>query len=136
VRGIFSMARGIQLAALVVAALTIANTMFTAVLERRWQTGLQRALGMGRKDITRALTLEATAIGIVGGAGALIVGAGIGILMTRLMEAQYSWRVPFEPPLGLIVFAVIGATVISVLAGLLPTRLAVRTTIIESLRYE
>ncbi|HEY7876457.1 MAG TPA: ABC transporter permease, partial [Actinomycetota bacterium] len=46
VEGTFSLGRGIQFAALVVAALTIANTMFTAVLERRWEMGLQRALGM------------------------------------------------------------------------------------------
>ena len=49
VRGLFSLARGIELAALVIAALIIANTMLTAVFERRWEFGLQRAVGMGAR---------------------------------------------------------------------------------------
>ena len=136
VEGLFSLARGIQLAALVVAALTIANTMLTSVLERRWETGLQRAIGMDRKQVGRTLLLEATGMGLVGGAGATLVGTGIGVLMTRLMEAQYSWRVPFELPIALIAAAVVGGIVIATLAGLAPSRAAVRAPIIESLRYE
>src|SRR5207302_3731561 len=46
---LFSIARAIQLAALVVAAFSLASTAFTVVLERRWAFGLQRTLGMSRR---------------------------------------------------------------------------------------
>lgn len=136
VEGLFQMARGIQFAALVVALLTIANTMFTAVLERRWEMALQRAVGMGRRQIGRSLLLETLAIGALGGTGAIIMGGAIGFLMTRLMEAQYAWRIPYDAPLGLISLAVLTGIAIAVVAGLLPTRLALRQPIIEALRYE
>ncbi len=136
VEGLFQMARGVQFAALVVALLTIANTMFTAVLERRWETGLQRALGMGRSQISRSLLLETTGIGIVGGVGALIMGTATGFLMTQLMEAQYAWVIPYSAPVALSALAIAAGIAIAVVAGLLPTRMAVRVPIIQSLRYE
>ncbi len=136
VEGLFQMARGIQFAALVVALLTIANTMFTAVLERRWEMGLQRAIGMGTKQIGHSLLLETLGLGLLGGVGAILMGAVTGFSMTRLMEAQYAWLIPYQAPFGLIALAVLAGIGIAVVAGLLPTRLAVRSPIIESLRYE
>jgi hypothetical protein len=62
---IFSMARRIQLAALLIAALAIANTMFIHVLERRWELGLQRAIGMAGVSIRQTLLIEAGAIGAI-----------------------------------------------------------------------
>jgi putative ABC transport system permease protein len=136
VEGLFQMARGIQFAALVVALLTIANTMFTAVLERRWEMGLQRAIGMARSQMSRSLLLETGGIGLIGGVGAIVMGTATGFLMTRLMEAQYAWRVPYQAPIGLIALSVVAGIGIALAAGFLPTRLAVRVPIIESLRYE
>jgi putative ABC transport system permease protein len=136
VAGTFELARGVQLAALVVAILTIANTMFTAVLERRWEMGLERALGMGGSQLGRTVLLEAASIGVIGGIGGIVLGGVTGFFMTQAMEAEFSWRVPFHLPLTSLALALVGATVLAALAGLLPSRLAVRTPIIESLRYE
>ncbi|MDQ4094938.1 MAG: ABC transporter permease, partial [Actinomycetota bacterium] len=61
--GLVSIARAIQLAALIVAALTIANTMFIAVIERRWEFGLSRAVGMTPRQLGHNVFLEASAIG-------------------------------------------------------------------------
>ena len=136
VEGLFQMARGVQFAALVVALLTIANTMFTAVLERRWEIALQRAIGMGAAQVSRSLFLETGAIGVVGGAGALIMGTATGFMMTQLMEAQYAWRIPYQTPFLLVSLSVVAGIVIALIAGALPNRMAVRAPIIESLRYE
>lgn len=136
VEGTFSLGRGIQFAALIVAALTIANTMFTAVLERRWEMGLQRALGMSGSQLGRSVLLEATSIGIVGGAGGALLGTASGLLMTRAMEAQFAWKIAFRPPYGLVAGALLGAVALAAAAGVLPSRSARRASIIESLRYE
>jgi putative ABC transport system permease protein len=136
VEGTFSLGRGIQFAALIVAALTIANTMFTAVLERRWEMGLQRAIGMSGSQLARSVLLEAASIGAVGGAGGVLLGTASGLLMTRAMEAQFAWQIAFRPPYELIAAALVGAVVLAAGAGLLPSRSARRSSIIESLRYE
>lgn len=136
VGGTFELAKGVQLAALVVAALTIANTMFTAVLERRWEMGLQRALGMGSSQLGRTVLMEAGAIGVIGGMGGVILGTITAFFMTQAMEAEFSWRIPFQLPVLLSLAALAGSIFLAAVAGLLPSRLAVRTSIIESLRYE
>ncbi len=136
IRGLFSIARAIQLAALVIAALTIANTMFTAVIERRWESGLTRALGMKPSEVRRTVMIEAAVMGAVGSAGAALLGSILGLLMTRIMEVQFSWSVTFREPWALVGLACLGGVVISVLAGALPSRLAARTSIVDSLRYE
>lgn len=136
VEGTFSLAQGIQLAALVVAAITIANTLFTAVLERRWEMGLQRAIGMGGKQLSRSVLLEAAGIGLIGGIGGAVLGTVSGMLMLASMETQFAWEVPFRLPVGLWLLAVIGGVCLAAAVGLWPSRLATRASIIESLRYE
>jgi putative ABC transport system permease protein len=136
VGGTFDLARGVQLAALIVAALTIANTMFTAVLERRWEMGLERALGMAPSQLSRTVLVEASTIGFVGGVGGAILGVISGFFMTQAMEAEFSWRVPFVIPGVLVAVSVFGGLLLAAGAGLFPSRLAVRAPIIESLRYE
>ena len=136
VGGTFELAKGVQLAALIVAALTIANTMFTAVLERRWEMGLQRAIGMGSAQLRRTVLVEAAAIGLIGGIGGVILGGVTAFFMTQAMEAEFSWRIAFQLPVLLSSSAVLGSVVLAAGAGWLPSRMAVRTSIIESLRYE
>jgi putative ABC transport system permease protein len=136
VEGTFSLGRGIQLAALIVALLTIANTMFTAVFERRWEMGLERAVGMSSSQLAREVLLEASGIGLIGGIGGAALGIVAGFLMTQSLEAQFSWQVPFEIPFVQVVVAITGGVVLAAVAGWLPSRLAVRSPIVEALRYE
>jgi putative ABC transport system permease protein len=136
IRGLFSIARGIQIAALLIAVLTIANTMFTAVLERRWESALSRALGMTARQLRSSVMIEAGIIGVVGSAGAVLLGLLLGYVMTQIMEVQFSWVVAFHTPWGLLLAAIATGSVVSIAAGALPSRTAARTSIIESLRYE
>ena len=136
VEGTFSLANGIQLAALVVAVFTIANTMFTAILERRWEMGLQRAVGMSGRQLRGMVLLEAAAIGAIGGAGGAILGTASGFVMTKAMQAQFAWEIAFLTPWALIVLSLGLGVVVAVAAGAVPSRSAVRTRIIEALRYE
>jgi putative ABC transport system permease protein len=133
---IFSIAEGIQLAALLVAFLTIVNTMFTAVIERRWEFGLQQAIGMGRRQLGRTVVLEAAGIGVVGGAGAVLLGSGLGVLMLLSMNFLYAFDCPYQPPWALFVVAVVAGTAIAALSAVYPRRLATRLQIVECLRYE
>lgn len=133
---IFSIAEGIQLAALLVAFLTIVNTMFTAVLERRWEFGLQQALGMGRRQLGRTVVLEAAGIGLIGGAGAVLLGAGLGVLMLLSMNFLYAFDIPYQPPWALFAISVVAGTAIAAASAIYPRRVAARLQIVECLRYE
>ncbi|MGH2729955.1 MAG: ABC transporter permease, partial [Actinomycetota bacterium] len=132
----FSVARGVQLAALIVAALAIANTMFISILERRWEHGLQRAVGMDQRRLTRILLTEAGIIGLVGGTGAALLGLAMGVVMVKDMEFTFAFAIPFEPSWNLVALAMVVGTVIAGLAGSYPSREAARVPIIEALRYE
>ncbi len=133
---IFSIAEGIQLAALLVAFLTIVNTMFTAVIERRWEFGLQQAVGMGRRQLGRTVVLEAAGIGVIGGIGAVVLGAALGVLMLLSMNFLYSFDIPYRPPWELFVVSIVAGTAIAALSSVYPRRLATRLQIVECLRYE
>ncbi|HEU4480683.1 MAG TPA: ABC transporter permease, partial [Actinomycetota bacterium] len=132
----FSVARAVQLAALVVAALAIANTMFIAVLERRWELGLQRAVGMDGRALAKTLLAEAGAIGLMGGVGAWIVGISTGYLMVEDMERAYAFSFPFEVPVDLMAITLVVGGAIALAAAVAPSRTALRTPIVEALRFE
>ena len=136
IRQTFSVASAIQLDALIVAALAIANTMFIAIFERRWELGLQQTLGMSRRQMGGSLLLEAGVIGLIGGIGATLLGIGIGILMLQGMASTYAFSIAFYPSWSLAGLALGIAVTVAGLAGLYPTRTAVKVPIIESLRYE
>ncbi|MFN2525931.1 MAG: FtsX-like permease family protein [Actinomycetota bacterium] len=136
VQNLFAIARGIQLAALIVAALTIANALFTGVLERRWEFGLQRAVGMSRSQLGRTVLLESMGIAILGAAGAIALGTLLGFLMLETQKAVYLMRIPFEIPWRFYGLALAGAVVLGALASVHPRRVALKAPIIESLRYE
>ncbi len=134
--GLFSVARSVQFAALVVAALSLASTAFTAVLERRWSLGLQRTLGMSRTQIARSLALEASAIAVIGAAGASVVGVGIGVLLAQSFGIIAAVHLPVVVPWLVVAASAVGALVISLVATAYPRRLATRTPIIEALVAE
>ena len=135
-QGLVSVARGIQLAAMIVAALTIANTMLMAVLERRWEFGLERAVGMGEKQLKNSVLLEAGGIGLIGGGGGVIFGTAVGLVILFMMEQSFAWRIPFQPQWALIALAIGGGVILSAVAAAYPRRVAARLPIVECLRYE
>lgn len=135
-RSLFSIARAIQLVALLVAGLIVANTMATATLERRREFGLQRTFGMDRFQLRGSVLLEAAGIGVIGATIAVGLGMGIGLLMTITMRDLFAWRIGFLVP-GVLVAQTVAVTVLlGVMAAFYPSRRAARTPIVETVRYE
>jgi putative ABC transport system permease protein len=134
--GLFSIARTIQLAAIVVAGLSLASTAFTTVLERRWTLGLQRALGMSRIQISRSLALEAGLIASIGGLGATVVGVCMGLVFVQAFGSAAGAQLPLTVPWPVVGVCLVGALVLSLLATAYPRRLATRTEIIDALVTE
>lgn len=127
--------------ALAVASLAIINTLVMAVLERRREIGVMKALGASDGDVKKLFFAEAGTMGVVGGVAGVLLGwvigrainFGIAIYMRRNdLPPENVWSVPWWLVLGAIGFAVL----VSLLAGLYPAARAAKLDPIRALRYE
>ena len=127
--------------ALAVAFLAIVNTLVMAVLERRREIGIMKALGASDADVKKLFFAEAATMGLTGGALGVALGWVIGrainfgsnlYLHKMKMPAENLWTVPLWLVAGAIAFAV----VVSVLAGIYPAARAARLDPVQALRYE
>ncbi|OLC91315.1 MAG: hypothetical protein AUH86_20815 [Acidobacteria bacterium 13_1_40CM_4_58_4] len=127
--------------ALAVATLGIINTLVMAILERRREIGVLKALGAADRDVKQLFFIEAGIMGLLGG----ILGAFLGWLIGRALTFGtnlYLHRqnlpgvdissVPWWLGLGAIAFAIL----VSLAAGLYPASRAARLDPVQALRYE
>jgi putative ABC transport system permease protein len=127
--------------ALTVASLGIINTLVMAILERRREIGILKALGATDRDVRSLFFAEAGAMGLFGGFFGVALGWLIGSALTwgttiylhqqNLPGVKISY-VPWWLALGAIGFAI----VVSLVAGLYPAARAARLNPVEALRYE
>ncbi|HTV57581.1 MAG TPA: FtsX-like permease family protein [Verrucomicrobiae bacterium] len=127
--------------ALAVATLGIVNTLVMAILERRREIGVLKALGASDRDVKQIFFAEAGVMGLAGG----ILGVGFGWLIGRVVTIGtniYLRRQQLPPahvfyiPSWLVVGAIVFAVVVSLIAGLYPASRAARLNPVEALRYE
>jgi putative ABC transport system permease protein len=127
--------------ALAVATLGIINTLVMAILERRREIGVLKALGAADGDVKQLFFVEAGVMGLFGGVFGTLLGWLIGRSLT-LGTNLYLHRqnlpgvdissVPWWLVLGGIGFAVL----VSLGAGLYPASRAARLDPVQALRYE
>ncbi len=122
---------------LVVGAIGIMNTMYTAVLERTKDIGVMKAIGAKNSDITLIFLIESGSLGFVGGLIGIALGLGVAniiALIARQALASNLFQVSVEPSilLGILAFSfVIGAV-----SGVLPALQAANLKPVDALRYE
>ncbi|HXE34656.1 MAG TPA: FtsX-like permease family protein [Verrucomicrobiae bacterium] len=127
--------------ALAVATLGIINTLVMAILERRREIGILKALGAADRDVKQLFFVEAGVMGLFGGALGVVFGWFIGRALTwgtnvylhrQNLPSAHVFSVPWWLVLGAIAFAVI----VSLIAGLYPASRAAKLNPVEALRYE
>jgi putative ABC transport system permease protein len=127
--------------ALTVATLGIVNTLVMAILERRREIGVLKALGAADSDVRQLFFVEAGIMGFLGG----ILGVGFGWLLGRAITFGvnvYLKRQNLNPieltsvPWWLVIVALVLGVVVSLLAGLYPASRAAKLNPVDALRYE
>lgn len=127
--------------ALTVASLGIINTLVMAILERRREIGILKALGAADRDVRRLFFAEAGAMGLLGGVLGVVIGWLIGRALTFATNV-YLARQELPPidlssiPWWMVVGAIAFSFFVSLAAGMYPASRAARLNPVEALRYE
>ena len=121
---------------LIVSSIMIAIITYISVLERTKEIGILRAMGASKKDIRRIFTAE-TAIegfisGVLGIAITLLATFPINAIVAQTTKVDGVAQLPWDAALILILISI----VLTVLAGLIPSRIAAKKDPVESLRSE
>jgi putative ABC transport system permease protein len=127
--------------ALAVATLGIVNTLVMAILERRREIGVLKALGAADSDVQQLFFVEAGVMGLAGGVLGVLLGWLIGQALTFATNVYLKRQdLPgvqiSSVPLWLIAGAIGFAVLVSLIAGLYPASRAAKLNPIDALRYE
>jgi putative ABC transport system permease protein len=120
----------IGIIALVVAGIGIMNIMLVSVTERTREIGVRKALGAKRRHVLLQFLLEAVLLCNVGGAVGVLVGFGLGNVVTFFTDFAV------HVPLDWAVYGLVFCTVVGLTFGMWPAMKASKLAPIEALRWE
>lgn len=122
---------------LVVSSIMIGILTYVSVVERTKEIGILRAIGARKKDITRIFIAEAGLIGFVSGTVGVIVSSGLALPISKTIAKalkidNFSAGLDIKSAVGLILLSVI----LTLIASVIPSRMAAKKDPVEALRTE
>ncbi|MBQ9983462.1 MAG: ABC transporter permease [Lachnospiraceae bacterium] len=133
---------GIGAVAMLVAAISIANTMTMSIYERTKEIGVMKVLGCGLSNIRSMFLTEAAFIGFIGGIVGLLLSYFISFLLNQFlapifMADMYGVAMNISAiPLWLTIVAVVFSTIVGMVAGFFPAQRATRLSPLAAIRNE
>lgn len=121
---------------LVVSSIMIGIITYISVLERTKEIGILRAMGASKRDISRVFNAETMIVGFTAGA----LGIAVTLVLVALANAIIYpltgiANVAALPTLGAVILVVI-SILLTLIAGLIPSRVAARKDPVIALRTE
>ncbi|MBI4441715.1 ABC transporter permease [Candidatus Woesearchaeota archaeon] len=123
---------------LIVGAVGIANTMFTAVLEKTKEIGIMKAIGATNLDIMLIFLFNSGLVGLVGGLIGIFFGSIISIFLPQLLSGFSipGGKISTVLPPWLLISALFISICIGMIAGAVPAYRASKLKPVDALRYE
>lgn len=134
--------------AMIVSAISIANTMVMSIYERTKEIGIMKVLGCVIKDIRKLFLFEAAMIGLFGGLIGIILGyiASWAInkfgapIFSALMSGNYMYDMTNTKfsiiPLYLPILSLVISILVGLVSGYFPARRATKISAIEAMKTE
>ncbi len=123
--------------AILVGGIGIMNTMFTSVKERTKEIGILKAVGAKRRDIVSIFLFESGIIGLIGGAGGVILGMGLALFIeTYFSEAHPVFYLEAHVSVWLVLFGMGFSFLVGCISGFFPARQASKLQPVDALRQE
>ncbi|RSM50975.1 ABC transporter permease [Actinoplanes sp. ATCC 53533] len=120
--------------AILIAVLGVINTLALSVLERTRELGLLRAVGLGRAQTMRMVTVEAVVISVFGALLGVVVGAGMGTAVTRALKSDGITELVL--PWGRMGTYLVLAALVGVIAAVLPAIRAARLNVLGAIAHD
>ena len=121
---------------LIVSSIMIAIITYISVLERTKEIGILRAVGASKKDVTRVFNaetfIEGLVAGVLGIGITLLLNIPINLIIKNLVDISGISSLPLYGAIALILISII----LTVIAGVVPSRMAAKKDPVESLRTE
>src|ERR1051325_3877330 len=117
----------------IVSLVGIVNTLVLTVFERTRELGMLRAVGMTRRQVRMMIRYESIVTALMGAALGMVVGIFLAALITHALSSS---GIVFAVPWIEIVYFVIAAILVGILAAVIPARRAARLNVLEALQYE
>lgn len=121
---------------LVVSSIMIGIITYISVLERTKEIGILRSIGASKRDISRVFNAETLIVGFTAGAigiiTTLLLNIPINMIITYLTDVHDLCHLP---PVGGAILVVI-SMVLTLIAGLIPSRVAAKKDPVTALRTE
>ena len=121
---------------LIVSSIMIGIITYISVLERTKEIGILRSIGASKKDISRVFNAETFIIGLIAGligiGITLLLNIPINIIIKHITDVSNLASLPFMG--GVILVSI--SMLLTVIAGLIPSKLASKKDPVEALRTE
>ncbi len=114
----------------VIAVLSIINTMLMSVTERIIEFGILKANGWRRRDVMTLITCESAVLGVTGG----VIGCLVGWIGTDIINSTWPNRLQLYASPSLLAISLIFSTTLGIAAGLYPATWAMRLSPMEAIR--
>lgn len=121
---------------LIVSSIMIGIITYISVLERTKEIGILRAIGASKKDISRVFNAETFIIGFVAGLLGILITLILTIPINAIIKAIAGVSGIASLPFGGAIILVIISMVLTIIAGLIPSKMASKKDPVEALRTE
>lgn len=130
----FRITYALEAVAVFVAVMGIAGALLAMVLDRRREFGLLRCLGAERAQIRKIILCEAGLLGLLANIVGLALGSALSLILVFVINKQsFGWTIQFHWPVLLLLIAITGIYIATVLAAFYPARTANRIQPLEVL---